>query len=368
MAFLSGLLMTKGRRQKAMRNKVENPAGFDREFKKRLFRPARRSVKMGENMGRRFCGIGLFLLLCLLFLGMEICRAGSLSDDSVLLGDTVWKINHYSVCIPDLDRDYSFLILNDLHLITESDEIREDQKEEVRERRDSMFIDADGNRSADLWGELVAELDSFKADGIIIAGDLLDFYSESNMEFIRSGLDKLETPYLYLRADHDTGRWRVDADRKSVTAAEKALCSNLPVLSMEFPGFIIAGINNSTSQITEKGLRQAEKIWETGKPLILFTHVPFQPEEDRRLTEEARRNWDGRALLWGEDCYYHPAEYTAAFMEMLFAEESPVRAVFAGHLHFPCDIMLNDRIEEHVLDANFKGNISVLTVSADQVR
>jgi hypothetical protein len=55
-------------------------------------------------------------------------------------------------------------------------------------------------------------------------------------------------------------------------------------------------------------------------------------------------------------------------MEMLFAEESPVRAVFAGHLHFPCDVMLNDRIEEHVLDANFKGNISVLTVSADQVR
>lgn len=33
MAFLSGLLMTKGRRQKAMRNKVENPAGFDENSK-----------------------------------------------------------------------------------------------------------------------------------------------------------------------------------------------------------------------------------------------------------------------------------------------------------------------------------------------
>ena len=54
-------------------------------------------------------------------------------------------------------------------------------------------------------------------------------------------------------------------------------------------------------------------------------------------------------------------------MDLLYGEESPVRAVFAGHLHFPFDVMLNDRVEEHVLDANFKGNISVLTVSADQI-
>ena len=350
-----------------MSYRVEISARLEKGFKKFRFRSMRRSAKMGESKRRRFLSTGLLLLLCLLCLRTEICRAVTISDDSISLGDATWKINHYSVSVPDLDRDYSFLILNDLHLITESDEISEDQKEEVRERRDFLFIDSDGNRSVDLWGELVSELDSFKADGIIIAGDLLDFYSESNMELIKSGLNKLQTPFLYLRADHDTGRWRVDADRKSVRAAEKALCSNAPILCMEFPGFIIIGINNSTRQLTERGLRQAEKIWKTGKPLILFTHVPFQPEEEDSLAEESRRNWGGRALLWGKDCFYQPAEYTAAFMDLLYGKESPVRAVFAGHLHFPFDVMLNDRVEEHVLDANFKGNISVLTVSADQI-
>ena len=350
-----------------MSYRVEISARLEKGFKKFRFMSMRRSAKMGESKRRRFLSTGLLLLLCLLCLRTEICRAVTISDDSISLGDAAWKINHYSVSVPDLDRDYSFLILNDLHLITESDEISEGQKEEVRERRDSLFIDSDGNRSADLWGDLILKLDSFKADGIIIAGDLLDFYSESNMELIKSGLNKLQTPFLYLRADHDTGRWRVDADRKSVRAAEKALCSNAPILYMEFPGFLIIGINNSTSQLTERGLRQVEKIWKTGKPLILFTHVPFQPEEEDSLAEESRRNWGGRALLWGKDCFYQPAEYTTAFMDLLYGEESPVRAVFAGHLHFPFDVMLNDRVEEHVLDANFKGNISVLTVSADQI-
>ena len=184
-----------------MSYRVEISARLEKGFKKFRFRSMRRSAKMGESKRRRFLSTGLLLLLCLLCLRTEICRAVTISDDSISLGDVTWKINHYSVSVPDLDRDYSFLILNDLHLITESDENSEDQKEEVRERRDSLFIDSDGNRSVDLWGELVSELDSFKADGIIIAGDLLDFYSESNMELIKSGLNKLQTPFLYLRAD-----------------------------------------------------------------------------------------------------------------------------------------------------------------------
>ena len=122
-----------------MSYRVEISAGPEKGFKKFRFRSMRRSAKMGESKRRRFLSTGLLLLLCLLCLRTEICRAVTISDDSISLGDVTWKINHYSVSVPDLDRDYSFLILNDLHLITESDEISEDQKEEVRERRDFLL-------------------------------------------------------------------------------------------------------------------------------------------------------------------------------------------------------------------------------------
>lgn len=47
---------------------------------------------------------------------------------------------------------------------------------------------------------------------------------------------------------------------------------------------------------------------------------------------------------------------------MVLVEDSPVAAVFAGHLHFKYTVPLNENITEYVLDKSYGGNIGVITV------
>lgn len=84
---------------------------------------------------------------------------------------------------------------------------------------------------------------------------------------------------------------------------------------------------------------------------------------DDGLEKEARKMDDqGRAKLWGEGCLYQPNETTQKFLDMVLVEDSPVAAVFAGHLHFKSTVPLNERITEHVLAPSFAGNVGVINV------
>ena len=287
-------------------------------------------------------------------------------EETLDLGPARWTINHYHVTAAEADRTYQFAVLNDLHLIADSGEILPERREEAMERRDRLFLDSEGNRSADLWPLLAEKVDAMGLDGIIIAGDLLDFYSEANLSLVRDAFASMKTPLIYLRADHDVGNWNTGEEKKKIRASERALCDHSPVMTMEFPGFTIAGINNSTSQLNQKGAGLLEQILsDKSRPVILFTHVPFQPADDTGLSEASRAVWQDRALLWGSDSYYRPNETTGAFMEQLMSSDSPVKAVFAGHLHFRYDGILHDDVYQHVLDANYAGNIAILSVGPE---
>ena len=284
--------------------------------------------------------------------------------ESLDLGDgTSWTVNHYKVTVPAADREYHFAVLNDLHIIEDSEEILEDRRESAMARRETLFIDADGNRSADMWKKLIPRLNDLSPDAVIIAGDLADFYSRANRDSLREGLSGLRVPYLYLRADHDVGAWNTGLDKDTIKEEEEQLCPYDPILELDYPGFRIVGLNDSTSQMTEAGAGMLGRLLKEGdKPVVLFTHVPLEPLEDSGLTEASKEAWEDRALLWGSRSYYQPDDVTQSCLNEILDEGSPVAAVFAGHLHFRYDGPLSGNIEQHVLDANYKGNISIVTV------
>ena len=309
-----------------------------------------------------------FLLLSLTLWYLAVltgCKNSSMSaqdPDTLSLPNTHWDINRYEVAAEGIDRPYSFIILNDLHIITDSEDILPGQEADISPRKNDLFVDSSGKKMEDLWLPLCEDLNTLEADGIIIAGDLVDFYSRGNLELVQKGLSLLQAPYLYLRADHDYGAWNVALEKEDITKEEDALCDNSPILTMEFPGFTIAGINNSTSQIKKAGWSVLKSILTSDKPVILFTHVPLRSRADDSLSDASEEVWNGRALLWGEDCYYQPKKKTQQFLDLLYSGETGVKAVFAGHLHFPFEDMLTDTIPQYVLDANYKGNISLLQV------
>ncbi len=255
------------------------------------------------------------------------------------------------------------LYVADYHICIPDGEVAESDLETVKQRSGGLFMNSKGEKSADRWEKFAKDLDAYGADLIVFGGDMADFSSEANLDCLKKGLDLLETPYMYIRADHDSEPYYLNGTTKE-TCRERhnALCPNDAVMSVEFDGFTVVGINYSTSQMTKEGLDEFKRIAATGKPILLMTHVPLESRVDFSLSTKSLENWGNRELFWGAGSYYKPNATTTEFLDIVFAADSPVKEVFAGHLHFDWDGMISETVHQHVFDAAYYDNIGEITV------
>ncbi len=263
----------------------------------------------------------------------------------------------------DKATDIQLVFLSDLHLLLPDDAVGENYVSTVSDRYESMFVNAEGERAADLWPELSAAVNELNADSVWLGGDMIDYCSETNADILREGLQNIQMPYFYLRADHDLAKWYSDTlTSKEAREISETISPYEDVFVEEFDDFIILGWNNSTSQMSEAGLETAKDAFANNKPILLMTHVPLDSIVTDALYEASCEHWDDRALLWGENCYYEPNEVTAQFLDMVYADSSPVRAVFSGHLHFELEVPLTENCTEYVCAPAFEGNVARISV------
>ncbi len=278
-----------------------------------------------------------------------------------------WGINQEEVTvqIPGLSQDYTFVWLSDLHIITENDEIAEADRETVAERRES-FKNAAGMYAEDFWAELPEALDDWQADALLFGGDMIDYAANANIATLKAGLDSLNTPYIYVRADHDYSPDYCEVqDQAAINALHADIDGYEEIELLEYDDLCVVGINNSTRNMTEEGLARWKEIYALGKPIILVTHVPLDSMIDESLGEQSRAVWSDRELTWGADCNYVPNEVTQEFLDMVYADDSLVKEVLAGHLHFSWDGALTEHADEHVFAPAINGTIGVIHVTGE---
>lgn len=265
--------------------------------------------------------------------------------------------------IPGLEREYTFLWMSDLHIITENDEIAAEYLETVESRRESFKNVANNMYTDDYWLRLSSDLDAWGVDAFLFGGDMIDHAANENIACLKQGLDGLDTIYLYVRADHDSHPFYCMVRDKDVVAALHTDIDGYEEVSLiEFDDLCIVGINDSTEQLSEAGLQKFKDIYAKGKPIILVTHVPLKSLCDTSLEECSKEVWGDRALVWGEDCYYTPDEITQEFLDMIYGENSLVKEVLGGHLHFSWDGQLTENTRQHVFAPAYMGNIGIIRV------
>ncbi len=318
-------------------------------------------------MKKKIIGI---VSICILGMGMCACYSRENAVQKTELEeqtpDSPQKTNidfvNKEIDIPDLSKQYKLIIVNDQHVIVANGDYVADKSEEINQRI-ALFSDADGKTSSETWPEIVDAINVEKPDGVILNGDMVDFFSEANLNCLMDGVKRIDAPVMYNRADHDLGIWYSDTyTDEDVQQREKKAWEMEDVMVQDFDEFIVVGINNNTSQLSEVGLQKVKEIWAEGKPIILTLHVPLKSTVDDGLSDASKAVWQDRALLWGTDCFYSPDEVTQQFLDMVFAEDSPVVAVLGAHLHFAYDDQLTEKIPQYVLDASFKGTVGVITV------
>ncbi|MGN0351736.1 MAG: metallophosphoesterase [Roseburia sp.] len=273
------------------------------------------------------------------------------------------KFEKVTLQIPGLQQDYDFLWLSDLHIIAGTEDIAPEDMDTVEERINA-FQTSTGVQSAQLWEELPAVLDNYHADAIFFGGDMIDHASEENIACLQQGLAQLQTPYIYVRADHDMKPWYCEEPDSVPVEEKQAQIDGNPVVScLEYEDLCVVGINNSTSQLSSEALNQVESIYDKGKPMIVVTHVPLDSQVDTTLSQQSKQVWQGRNLTWGSGAAYEPDAVTQEFLDMVYEEDTHIKAVLCGHMHFSWDGQLTESTREHVFSPAAGGTIGVIHVT-----
>ncbi len=275
-----------------------------------------------------------------------------------------YKIENVHITVEDIDRPYHFIWVSDLHITIPNDEVTESDIATVQ-ARENEFVNENAIKSHDLWTDSLPKLlEEAHADGIFFGGDMIDFCSEATVSCLKNGLSSIQTPYIYIRADHDDYPfWLTDQDFGHCKDLQNSVCENEDIMYTEYEKFIILGFNNSTSQLPPQALEKLTELSEKNKPIILLTHVPIHSQVDSSLEEASRAAWTDRDLTWGNGAtYYVPDDNTQKLLDLIYAPDSKVTEVLGGHLHFTWDGQITENVHEHVFGPAFQGYIGVITI------
>ena len=120
--------------------------------------------------------------------------------------------------------------------------------------------------------------------------------------------------------------------------------------------------------MSEKAVEQVLSVAYSGKPVIVVTHVPYNSVVDKSLNDVSRTAWQDRNLTWGKETQYTPDEVTEKWMNLVYDQNSPVKIVLAGHLHFSWDGMISEKVHEHIFAHAYNGNIGLITVDGKETQ
>ncbi len=278
------------------------------------------------------------------------------------------EVEEVHVTVPGMEGESTLLWVSDLHLCSgpEDPGVTEEHTDDVQERYD-MFRSASGKTSCETWELLSSEIDSYGADYVIFGADMLDYVSEENLSILQQGLDNVETPWMYIRADHDYGRWYGDMKIKKMRKLHRRIAPQNKMWVERFEDFTLVGLDNTTTAVSEETLEEFRQVYEEGIPIILCTHVPFDSgsKDAGELARISKEGWGDRVLCWGDGDDYDTSSggTMAELLDMITAKDSPVCAVFAGHLHLTWDGSLTDTCVGHVFSAAYEDHIGIITVS-----
>jgi len=205
-----------------------------------------------------------------------------------------------------------------------------------------------------------------KVDLLALPGDLFSFPSEAAIDWVTQKLSEAGVPYQYAAGNHD---WHYEGMEGSLVNLRSQWADQRlkplyqgghPLMTVkEISGIRFVTLDNSIYEILPEQLTFFREQVKTGKPLVLFVHIPlYAPgravgfgcghpqwgwEADRNFELERRPRWPKAGHT----------ETTMAFHKEVFSAAN-VLGVFSGHTHKQSLDVING-IPLFVTDANATG-------------
>lgn len=208
-----------------------------------------------------------------------------------------------------------------------------------------------------------------RPDITVYTGDMVSAPTKAGIAHLRDAFLSAGN-YMYVPGNHDW-TWHTDLGENGELTEENRrnaiarFADILPAEAFDFQvrelnGLLLIGINSSTYMVTEKQVEQLRVQLQRGMPCILFLHIPVYTEALAGPTE----NYWGSPILTAvppeiavSRALPPPTEATYAFRELINRPDTPLQAIFAGHLHFSHEAPLENGVMQYVTDMGVNGTI-----------
>lgn len=282
-----------------------------------------------------------------------------------------FQTEEITLLMEGIDREYTIAWVSDLHLVSDHEagenlgDVHAEYLDAIEKRYEELAVTPDGVHAQQLWTDIIKYLNCQQLDGVIFGGDMMDYCSNSNVAMIKEGLDRLNTRYMYIRADHDYGAYYGGVFFEETEARELHQIIDGDEISHKFwdmGDFLVLGIDNSTKDMPEYYFNMVSDVLSRGKPVILATHVPYESQVDMSLSELSQQVRSTIYYWSGESERYHPNPVTQNYLDQLYAPDTAVVQVLAGHLHASWDGMISAQTPQHIFAPAFSGTIGIVHI------
>ena len=248
--------------------------------------------------------------------------------------------------------------------------------------REDLFRDEYGVTSADNFYRWIKYANENKLDAFVLGGDTIDYYTQTNSSMAGRLLRELHMPFVYTYGNHDTYiPWELRFADDDELEKEFYVNGGMECNSLDMGGYVIVSVknyqNDGTANVSQEALDEFKDIIEDGKPIVLVMHVPLATE---RLKDNILKTYgscvidydagDGvivhKSTLMGENCGYDITDVTKEFIELIERDDSLVKIILSGHLHFSWSELLNNNTKLYVGDTATLNKGTIINIRGDK--
>ena len=287
-------------------------------------------------------------------LDMNIAKgtAGELGDLETLVTPL-----YTTVAIKGLTESHRLLHVTDSHLTSVyEDEETPERRADVNNRLNNWMLALPEVRKASYlyFNEYFNYAESLGAEAIMLTGDITDSPSKSNRDILENAINNCTVPSYYIYGNHDWS-WNTNAATGDVYLSETFRTQYTPGFAeavntydedwnayynvIDKGEYTIVSIDNGmyafpVSRPTYNGVKAAfDEAKAAGKPVLLMLHIPIHTDD---MHENVDRIEDSGYCIKPDN------QYNKMYYDIITAEDSPVAAIFCGHVHESYETMLGD--------------------------
>lgn len=231
------------------------------------------------------------------------------------------------ITLPGLTRRYRFLHISDAHAAFAYPD--EGEEAAAFAEQQSKRWQGDELPPIGCLERALAFAAEEKLDGILAAGDMVDYYSPGCVRCIHEAAAASPVEWIYAYGNHESGSYHRAVEAPRAFHGEYAdLMGGDPAFHVrDFGEFLVAVLDDSDKVITPAQMDSLKALAGRGLPILLLLHIPLAtPSGSEKIMK-----------VWGPSFMIGAPGDSAALQEFcawVKSPESRIAAIFAGHLHF----------------------------------